>query len=90
MVNLYIFTKWASFGPIFEPLQYVLLMLKLYLPSGLVQARAVTLNRQRRRCVKQLLPRKSWSYLVVRRKWCYGSLLTAKRNCLGVYVAFLL
>ncbi|CAE7860130.1 Usp17lb, partial [Symbiodinium sp. KB8] len=52
MVNRYIFSKWAWFGPMFEPLQYVLdaigvmnctmllLMLKLYLPSDLAQAKA--------------------------------------------------
>ena len=52
----------------------VVLMLKLHVHHTLSCARAVALNRQRRRVAQQLLrlnPRRQWAYALVRRKWTY-------------------
>ena len=86
LLNRYVFSKWSFLAPMLEPLQSVLqpirklqttmvvLMLKLHIPHTLSSARAVALNRQRRRVAQQLLrlnPRRQWVYAVVKRKWTY-------------------
>ena len=86
LLNRYVFSKWAWFAPLLEPLQRItddvlsmqvtllLLLLRLYIPTSFQQRHAVLVNRQRRRAVRHflaLLPLKQWTFLMVRRKWSY-------------------